>query len=532
MYNVVIADDEKKFRDFMSRCLEDEEDIQVVGCAKNGMEVLEIVDDRRVDLVLLDINMPIMDGLMVAEQLKKNRNEIFVVLVTGYNEFEYARQAIKLGVKDYILKPFSKSQLLMQIAQIIPNIRDQRDSDKDNKRNTTMAKDSFVLNLLVNESSQSEEKLEMLFQKFELPDCTHRYHAAVIEILNHYRNDAEDKLWVFSVMNIINEMRDLAGEKYIVKGMERNRICVLYNYLTEEKKGLPVSYTRVCQYCKRYLGLDLIIGVGTEADKLSGIHQSYKNALEAVSNAKLYKKLGVTGYKHSEKKEDIGFDSMASGDRITTSLRAHDLAGIENELENVKSYLLEKDLTAESIYVMLLSFITGCLSYVKEMGVDIREILGHDFHPVTEIKQNETMEDLFEWTMEIFRKVIRYFSKSKITRSKIIVVEVKKYIDKHYADPLLRAEDIAKSLYLDSSYIRKVLSKEMGTSVVELITLKRMEVAREILLNEKIKLSSLAERVGYHDPKYFGKCFRKHYGISIRDFTNLITTTELSNQEE
>lgn len=532
MYNVVIADDEKKFREFMKRCLEEEEALKIVGCAKNGMEVLEIVDDQRVDLVLLDINMPIMDGLMVAEQLKKNRSEIFVVLVTGYNEFEYARQAIKLGVKDYILKPFSKNQLLTQIAQIIPNIQNQRESAKDNKLNTTMAKDSFVMNLLVNESSQSEEKLEELFKRFELPNCSTRYHAAVIEILNHYRNDAEDKLWGFSVINIINEMRDLAGEKYIVKGMERNRICVLYNYLDEEKRGIPISYTRVCQYCKRYLGLDLIIGIGADVRKLSGIHQSYKYALEAVSNAKLYKKPGVTVYKHSEKKEDIGFDSMASGDRIMGSLRAHDLAGIEKELDNVKAYLLEKDLTAESIYVMLLSFITTCLSYVKEMGVDSREILGNEFHPVTEIKLNETMDDLFEWIIEIFRKVIRYFSKSKITRSKIIVVEVKNYIDKHYADPLLRAEDIAKSLYLDSSYIRKVLSKEMGTSVVELITLKRMEVAREILLNEKIKLSALAERVGYNDPKYFGKCFRKHYGISPRDFTNLITTTDISNTVE
>ena len=248
----------------------------------------------------------------------------------------------------------------------------------------------------------------------------------------------------------------------------------------------------------------MIIGVGDTGSRYGEIYKSYEAAAASIRTGKLYHRTGVIEYKHNEKREDIGFDSISGDTRIMTALRNHDFQKVTEELEKVKTYLMKKALSYESVYAILLSLVTGCLSYMKEMGIDSADILGADFYPVTEIKNKQSIDEAFVWMTELFRKVIESIGKSKVTRTKIIAGEVQNYIDKHYADLTLRVESIAKDLYLDSSYIRKALAKEMNISVSELIKERRMEKVRDILLHEKIKFSAVAERLGYKDPKYFG----------------------------
>lgn len=161
MIKVVIADDEKRFRLYMEKVLDWEAlGFTICGIASNGEQVLEIVLETKPDIALLDINMPKMDGLVLTEKLKTISPDTYVVFITGYSEFEYARKALKLGVCEYLLKPFSKEELGKVMMKLKETILKKKEEEKRNLYHRKVTLEEMLNKTMQLEAEDREELLE------------------------------------------------------------------------------------------------------------------------------------------------------------------------------------------------------------------------------------------------------------------------------------------------------------------------------------------------------------------------------------
>lgn len=184
MIKVVLADDEKRFREYMEKVLDWEAlDFKICGIASNGEQVLELLKNVQPDIALLDINMPRMDGLVLTEKLRQISPDTYVVFITGYSEFEYARKAVKLGVSEYLLKPFSREELSKVMLKLKESILKKKEDEKQNMSSRRIIRDE-MLNRLVRLEAEDREEIQEYREKLEQLGCNLEasfYVASIIE---------------------------------------------------------------------------------------------------------------------------------------------------------------------------------------------------------------------------------------------------------------------------------------------------------------------------------------------------------------
>ncbi|CAK4869269.1 unnamed protein product [Aphanomyces euteiches] len=207
------------------------------------------------------------------------------------------------------------------------------------------------------------------------------------------------------------------------------------------------------------------------------------------------------------------FNQVQLNDQILKALRRNDLKEVQAGLQQIMEYIKGNRLSVDFTYTILMGLVSICLAHITEMGGSIDSVLGKNFYPYQEIRKISSLEKSIEWLMGIYEKTISNYSGQMMTRSQKIVEGVKDYIQLHYMDSELNVESIAHHSYLDSSYIRKVFAKELEMNVSEYITLVRMEHAKDLLIRGNIRITELAEKVGYSKAGYFAKCFKKQYGV-------------------
>lgn len=212
------------------------------------------------------------------------------------------------------------------------------------------------------------------------------------------------------------------------------------------------------------------------------------------------------------------FYHMDLNERLLCALRKHEKEEMKNIIRGVEEYLKEENFAVEYIYGIISGMISTCLSYVVEMSGRIEEIYGEDFEPYSGIYQLSSLSEVFSLVLGIYEKAEEAFRGNVSKRGREIIRQVETYIAENYQDYELTVEKIAEGIFLDSSYVRRVVSKQLGCTVTSLLSIYRMKKAKELLRETSLTVSEIAEKVGYGEPGYFSRCFRKYYGISPREF--------------
>ena len=162
------------------------------------------------------------------------------------------------------------------------------------------------------------------------------------------------------------------------------------------------------------------------------------------------------------------------------------------------------------------------LSHVSELGETIDEVFGKNFSPYSEIQSLESIASVQLWLEKFFDKVIRHSYKEKMTKSKLLVMQVKDFINENLMDNTLNLNSISNEFYLNSSYLRKIFKKEMGLTITDYITQVRMQKAKYLLTSvEDMAISRISELTGFSDPSYFSKSFKNYSGLSPSEYANL-----------
>ncbi len=354
MIKLMLVDDEPIFREHLCTTVDWlSHGFVICAEAENGKEALEKLEACCPDIVLVDINMPYMDGLRLSEILTQKYPGIFIVIVTGHDEFEYAKRAVRLGMKDYILKPFDNEELMGTLLKLKEEIMKVR--------------------------GKWYNQLE--------PDCTN-------------------------------------------------------------------------------------------ADFCSGT---------AYENLMLY-------------------------------LKAQNAEKVEEELEHIFECVEGKKISVIYFSTICSGLISLCLSSLTEAGKNIETVLGTGFSPLEEIRNRESVDDLKAWIKDIFRRTLTALGAGKLSRSENIAEMAKEYIAENYREESLNVEKIARSLFINSRYLRRVFTAKTRMTLVDYITRFRMQKAAELLEGANIKHAEIAKMLGYSDAYYFSRCFKRFYGISPSEY--------------
>ncbi len=521
---VMIVDDEIIFRELLITTVKWEAlGLRVCCEARNGLEALENAAKYKPDIALIDINMPNMDGLTLSEKLKEAYPCMALIVVTGHSEFEYARKAVKLGIIDYILKPFDDDELMNVLLKSKSSILKMREEESLKTDSKKVIREKLLNQLIGNENNDDDETIKKQLYNVGISSLPADFSVASVEIDNMYRrweNADEVVLWKYAVSNIMNELLDEVGGHFVFNGPEGRIISIIEcdNGIYNEK-FVADTFDKLCYYVNKYFSFTVTVGLGKAYNGFKMIRISYMESLSALQNKMILGNNRVIDYSTFKNEfSSIGFYSSEINEDVLIALRMHNWQKIEQKINEVFRYINTNRLSIDYTYVFCTGLISLCLSHIIESGNEIRDLYGEHFMPLARMREMESIDALQEWILDMFRTAANYCGDSGITRSRKTVDMVKEYIGNQYGNSELCLEKIANNFHINSDYLRSLFRKEMGITITEYITNIRMQQAKRLLSPGTLKLSAISDMVGYNDAGYFSKCFKKFFGMSPSEY--------------
>lgn len=523
-YTVLLVDDEEEVIEVMMRKIDwDGLGFRVIGSASNGVKALEMAEKCPVDVVMTDIKMPYMDGLELAAALRKEYPSIRILLFTGFDEFEYAREAVHLEVSEYILKPINAEEL----SRILTRVKTSLDKDFAEKRNVEKLTTYYMESLPLLQANFYTELIEGRLGGNELIHFTKDYQidlsgpiycCVVFHTSAHHVPDGMTPLLLsIAVQRQVQGRMDKAwNAKYV--SHEGNTVMIAQ--MDSENSVMPLTdeCDRFCRWAARVLDAQVTAGIGTPVSELSRINQSYRGGREAVSYRVLYGSARAINIQEIAPMESGEFSPEDDSD-IRALFKAIHL-GEENRIRDCSErYIRNLGARTKSVQQYeaaemellgnIYRFAAGNHIRLEEQSAGDPEE-GSLFDRVRQMD----IQTLGDWLLSLSLFFAGSLSSARSSASKSYVEEAQRYVQENYRDKDLSLDGICRKLGVSSSYFSSVFKKETGTSFVGYLTDCRMKHAEQMILEGVEKNYSIADKVGYEDANYFSYVFKKTFGMS------------------
>lgn len=529
MLRIMIIDDEFYFREALKISLPWHElGFEICGEAKNGKDALEKVEGLKPDIIIADINMPIMDGLEFIQNIKDKGANIKIIILTGHSEFNYAKQALQLGVNNYILKPVDEEELkrtLLELKGLIQkesNIRVEVDRLKQQVRDSLPLLKEKLLNELIQGSliKKDHETIKKI-EYFGIKHSSNCYLVATIEMddVESLGWEGEDRqLWKYAVANIASEILEEQFEFDICYDSE-DRICIIIgvndtdnNFSALLENRLELIRASIC----KHLSFTITIGVGNEKSELFHVHESYNESIIAIKNNLTAGKNKIIPY-NSVAESDIRANLFASEHRsqLLMNMRIGNEEEVNKLINQIFMEIREGKVQREILFVVCIEMMAVCMEFTVEMGLPVKDILPNNrFNIIEEIQSIRSIDEMEAWITGIFKLTLEIIKKNKSSKASRLIEGVKKYIEDNYQSDELSIDEIAKNLFVNYTHLCFIFKRDAGVTINEYLTEYRIKKAKELFDFGNSLILDVARKVGYADANYFGKCYKKYYGIA------------------
>ena len=520
LYKVMLVDDEEEAREAIAGCINWEEiGYSVVAKADNGEDALEKAEQCAPDVVLTDIHMPFMDGLTFCRRLKEIMPDVRIIIFSGYDEFEYAQEAVRLGAEEYILKPINSEELI----RVFLKIRERLDEDFDRRHNIErlrkfyeeslpVLKEQFMVGLL--EGHLTVEQIQRGPQDYGISLEDAFYTTGVLEIEEDTQNmqPLNPGLLGISLKNLTQERLEGSG----------NYICI--NYLgtvvviagfksTQEHKGFIARMDQICKLARKQYGLDTSAGIGRVYGNVRDIPRSFAEAREAVGYRILMPGDQAIYIDDVEPRNSevltIDEDLMR---KLITEIKVGDAASLKEAVNEVTGHL--KRLSASMPQLRL--YCTEIIIELTRVAVTYR--LEANWESTKElldkIDRFHSFDEIAEWLSELCGRLQEAIGAERLGATRLLGEKAEAFIREHYADSSLNVDMLCSHLGVGTTYFSTVFKKETGMNFVAYLTRVRMEEAVRLLQETDEKSYVIAGMVGYEEPTYFSYVFKKQFGTS------------------
>ena len=523
LYNILLVDDETDVLEAMKKKIDWEAlGFCLAGTAENGQEALEMAEQLHVDVVMTDIKMPYMDGLTLCKNLKQSYRNMKVIIYSGFDDFEFAREAVHLEAEEYLLKPISSKDM----ENVFGKIKKKLDEEFNQHRNVNKLyeyyrkslpamQEQFVMGVL--EGKITGERLKNMMEMYEL-DLNAPYYVVV----NLYAEAAVKEQSEKTAQLLNFSLRDMA-EEYLKEKMSFYCINyldeVIFIFMLQEDKEIENVLYHVDQICKmgsRVLDVQVTGAVGQPCNSLDTLLSSYQEAKTAMEYRTI---LGGSQVLYIKDIEPNPQDSVAFMEydfqNLVRAVKIGDRKETDEAIQSFMDSLRNGCITPNQYQLICMELSTELMKIGRSYKLRTKQIFGAGEHiPWQELYKHLSVDELESWLREICNN-LRHTLRHERSDSTIRLTEqAKAYIGEHYKENDLSAETLCHQLNVSAAYFSTIFKKEVGLSFVAYLTKIRLEHAVELLRTTEDKTYVIAEAVGYTEPNYFSYVFKKQYGIS------------------
>lgn len=541
MLKIFLAEDEVVVRETIKRMIPWEElGFELVGEAADGEMALPLLLRQQPDLLITDIKMPFMDGLTLARLAKKEIPGLKVVILSGYDDFNYAKQAIGIGVEDYLLKPITKNALIERLSEI----RSRYEHEKTQKEYY----EKFQREMQAYEKNSSRDFFEALVGgSMDMMEVYKRAVKLGLDIVAEAYN-----VLIFTM----NCDEDFSGQRDEYSSWEAESLELLENFFAGHSSAMLFrsnifSYgvllkgqretieenTRACvdeirKILSRQDGRrEWFLAVGQSVERLSQIQKSYHTASRAFSQRYLYDE-NILYYDEMETMEHPGGQAETEDNAYLQKVDVNALNpailqkflsnGLQEETENfVKDYFYAigqepmESLVFRNYVILNVRF--SVISFIKGLGCDTNEMESADTEEVL-AESGKNMESAIAYAKKMISQAIEIRDQNSGNKNRSILKTAVDFIDSHYMDEEISLNTVANVANVSSNHFSALFSQNMGQTFIEYLTSLRMNKAKELLRCTGMRSSEIAGEIGYKDAHYFSYLFKKTQGMTPSDY--------------
>ena len=541
MLKIFLAEDEVVVRETIKRMIPWEElGFELVGEAADGEMALPLLIRQQPDLLITYIKMPFMDGLTLARLAKKEIPGLKVVILSGYDDFNYAKQAIGIGVEDYLLKPITKNALIERLSEI----RSRYEHEKTQKEYY----EKFQREMQAYEKNSSRDFFEALVGgSMDMMEVYKRAEKLGLDIVAEAYN-----VLIFTM----NCDEDFSGQRDEYSSWEAESLELLENFFAGHSSAMLFrsnifSYgvllkgqretieenTRACvdeirKILSRQDGRrEWFLAVGQSVDRLSQIQKSYHTASRAFSQRYLYDE-NILYYDEMETMEHPGGQAETEDNAYLQKVDVNALNpailqkflsnGLQEETENfVKDYFYAigqepmESLVFRNYVILNVRF--SVISFIKGLGCDTNEMESADTEEVL-AESGKNMESAIAYAKKMISQAIEIRDQNSGNKNRSILKTAVDFIDSHYMDEEISLNTVANVANVSSNHFSALFSQNMGQTFIEYLTTLRMNKAKELLRCTGMRSSEIAGEIGYKDAHYFSYLFKKTQGMTPSDY--------------
>lgn len=532
--NLMIVEDEPRLRHALGFNIPwDQHGIELVGLASNGLEALRLIELKKPDIILVDVQMPGMDGLTMLKELR-DRHEMsklmkFIIL-SGHDSFEFAQIALKQGAFRYLLKPAGEDEILESVLEARRQLHSELEQWRRNaalemqwENNLPHLQNLFFLQWVNGKHTREE----ILSKSKELHIQLHgedRIAVAVVD-LDAFPEDViqtkqeKPELLKFSMQCLAKEL--LSPSCWVTMDSDQKLLLLFIASVDQEPKEamlqMNADLSRLLSQTKDALKVTASAGICASLGAIEDMHVMYEQACRALQERIVYGPDIVISYRESII-EDV--QSIAVKQNVEKTLEialetADEIKAIE-ALEGLWEGTFTKTECSDDFHEAVLYVNSLFTRMIQKRGWTIKQVLGEESKYIQNVNLLTTKTQTWSFMERSVKHIVAFMQEQRKTTSNQVVKEIINLLNEEM-DQELTLHTVADRLYINSSYLSRLFKQEMGVAFSDYVLERKMKRAKS-LLQEGYKVYDAASSVGYRDVSYFTKVFRKYWGVNPGEF--------------
>lgn len=522
LYNVLLVDDEADVLQAMKKKIDWEAlGFCLAGTAENGQEALEMAEQLHIDVVMTDIKMPYMDGLTLCKNLKQSYRNMKVIIYSGFDDFEFAREAVHLEAEEYLLKPISAGDMEAAFSKV----RKKLDQEYDEYRNLNRLSEYYRKSLpamreqLVKgilEGRIAGERARAMMETYEICLDSPFYVVAALYMDVNPREEQPQpaQLFTLSLKDMVQDYLKNRTRFFSTAFLDQ----VIVIFMLDEREEIDQVLYHLDQICKmgfHVLKSSVTAAVGQICANTDALHTSYEEAVNAMEYRSI---LGSGQVLYINDIEPCSEENILVTEHEFQNLVHAVKLGNRDEtnaaIAQIMDSIRKEPISPGQYQLLFMELLSELMKIGRAYKLHPNQIFGEHAGSWQELYRMVTVDELEGWLQEVctnLRHVLRHERRDSAAR---LTEQAKAYIEEHYKESDLSADSLCRCLNVSAAYFSTIFKREVGMSFVAYLTKIRLEHALELLRTTEDKTYIIASRVGYMEPNYFSYVFKKQYGIS------------------
>lgn len=530
-YTILIVDDDAVFRAQMKSIMNwEEEGFTIIAEARNGKEAIESIEKVKPDIVITDMSMPVMNGVELIEYLSEYHQEVQVIALSAYNDFNFVRDSMKKGAVDYLLKDqFDESQCRFILKSVSQKLSQRTDAAQRTKKSRERLEQEFIL-LLLSGCAGNQEEISSRLRELNLENIQDGVIVAVAELDNQTYKKALDQneyyRFMYSIKSILQESSHLCrGTHVVMIGHSRMLMLIpVSGFSFQNFQNLCRRMLTEMQHnVKLFLNENISFGVSGLCKDISELPIYYEQVGELLEKEHFHgKKAFIAEVTNELQNRKIAFLDMKIEQNIYDALNHRTNENVVSIIGKLFDDFIRDGYNKEDIQMVLAELLNIATKVMQDNQLPTMQVFSVQNLSNDILLSFNTLPQIKEWYMSVFEKLDTLLQQRKvIERYNENTRRAIDYMNKNYSAKI-SLKDIARELHVNRSYLSRLFKSDTGVNIIDYLNTVRLEKAADLIRKGSIPLNCIANSVGIQSYNHFFKLFKDHYGITPGEYKQKI----------